>query len=159
MAKISLEDLIIEEKQETPKCTCGKEMTFDLIAGKFLCVDCDNQTNFSDDRRLVPADIYKLRRLSQKSLINVIQLRECKYNYLYNDWSQAAKGDRKTEFFFERMKNKERELDEIKCKGVKKAVNDERLALIKKVKHLESKISDMRKEICGLKHKIALRDL
>ena len=159
MEKISLEEMITKEKEETPKCYCGKEMIFDMIKGKYMCPECESPTRFSDDRRLVRADIEKLWQLPQKSLIAVIQLRECKYNYLYNDWSQAAKGDRKTEFFYNRMKDKEKELDEIKYKGVKKVINEERLSLIKKVKHLESKISDLQSEITGLKHKIGLNNL
>lgn len=138
MSKTLVTDIILQEKKETPKCICGKEMIFDMIKGEFLCVDCENMSNFSDDRRLVLADIYKLKQLSAKSLINIIQLRECKYNYLYNTWAQAAKGDRKMEFFLNRMKDKERELNKIKENGLTEIVKEERRVLIKTIKKLRS---------------------
>lgn len=156
MTKISVTDIILQEKKETPKCICGKEMIFDMIKGKFLCVDCENMSNFSDDRRLVLADIYKLKTLSTKSLINVVQLRECKYNYLYNTWAKAAKGDRKTEFFFNRMKDKERELDEIKEKGLSEIAKKERRILIKTIKKLRSEADDKSSKHASLRGKYYL---
>jgi len=145
MEKQTVVELITEEKKQTPKCSCGKEMTFDMIKGKFFCLDCECHTDFNTDRRLVRNDVYKLKSLPTKSLVNIIQLRECRYNYLYNTWSQAAKGDRKTEFFFDRMKEKEEELNKIKEKGLNKVVKEERKAFIKKIKKLESKIEDIKR--------------
>ena len=149
MEKTSLEELITKEKEENPKCKCCEgELVFDMISGKFLCAQCDHvKLNFTKginkDRRISPYDIQALKQLPAKSLINIIILRESKYNYLYNTWSLAAKGDRRAEFFLNRMKEGEHELDNIKRIGAGKVVNEERLVLIKKVNQLKNKISDI----------------
>lgn len=136
--------LIKEEKSENPRCrnivfehqigwgsckrkgthsVCGAELEFDVISKKYFCPDCNSleektieELELDKNKMLVPWAKDKLVILPSEKLVNIILLRENRFNYLLHEWEEASRGNAKAEFFLNRLKSAEQNIIELKSK-------------------------------------------
>jgi hypothetical protein len=114
------------------KKVCNAELVFDEIWGKHFCPVCDGsvgdrlhkdgEIHFSaveairsvNSKNMLTAFDYRhLDRLSSDKLIKILKSRDCQFNYLHHDWAEATKGDKKAEFFRERLKESQVKLEKL----------------------------------------------
>jgi len=109
--------LLEEENENSLTCSeigCGKKLVLDVISKKYYCPSCNVGTRdevddliyrYGSDNMIAPFNVRHLKHYGKDQLKKVILLRDNRYNYLYNEWQTACKGDRKARFFLNQLKD------------------------------------------------------
>jgi hypothetical protein len=155
-----------EEKRELPECLCGGKLERNKLFGGYYCTKCgvlyddvfvpiyldedktesDNMINydaFAEERKLAVFDVKNLFNLKKSQIINVVSVRDSKYDRLYDEWTKVAKSDKKSDkkaqFFEKRLRMEREENNKLRSKiaNIYSELEKRRLSYNEKIKKIK----------------------